>query len=381
MAFSATVKGGIQQIMSTHMRNPESVRLSRKQIAATNTKHYYCIAPMRARVVALCRFIENAPHFYGFVFCPTKILTSEVAEQLLLRGYRVGALHGDMHQAQRNSIIQRFKAKDIRIVVATDVAARGIDIAHLTHVINFSLPEDQESYVHRTGRTGRAGREGIAITFVGKGDLRDVQSIKHKFNIVIDPIDVPDRASMISARMQEVTNYIKSITGRTAPEEETLNTAVEALSEDDRKNALKQILFDKFLKTIYEEEEFSRTPALDQASTTDSHMQELFLTVGSEDGVRSEDIFAILDSCKINRDSIFKVRVIQRRTFLQVANDAVGRVSDALNQASLNGRRLRALRVRNSEQDQQGQGRYQGQRGGERRGGGGYRKPFNRRRR
>jgi ATP-dependent RNA helicase DeaD len=368
--FSATVKSGINQIMSTHMKNTESVRVSKKQSIAATTKHYYCVVPMRNRLAALCRFIESAPHFYGFVFCQTKILTGEIAEQLLLRGYRVGALHGDMSQSQRNQVITRFKAKEITILVATDVAARGIDVANATHVVNYSLSEDQESYVHRTGRTGRAGREGIAITFINKGELRYIQALQRKFNLAIEPLDVPTRETIIAARMQEVEEYVHSIVERIAPEEIKLNKLVDELSEDQRKNALKQILFDKYLKSIYEEEEFSGTPALDHYQGGGSYdrnssgLQEIYIPVGLEDGVDREEIFALLKDNNVSPDLIQRIRVIKRRAFMHIDPSKVSLVMDALNNKTLGGRRIRAAIA-----EQQDGGPRDGNRGGFNRGG------------
>lgn len=373
--FSATVKSGISQIMASHMKNTESVRVSKKTNLAVSTKHYYCVAPMRNRLAALCRFIESAPHFYGFIFCQTKILTSEIAEQLLLRGYRVGALHGDMSQSQRNQVITRFKAKEITILVATDVAARGIDVPNVTHVINYSLSEDQESYVHRTGRTGRAGREGIAITFINKGELRYVQALQRKWNLAIDPLDVPTRATIITARMQEVNEYTHSIIERIAPEEASLNQLVDDLTEAQRKNALKQILFDKYLKSIYEEEEFSHTPSLDQQGggsydRNPSGLQEIFIPVGLEDGVDREEVLALLESQNIPADVVQKIRAIKRRTFIHVEPSKLNMVMDALNNKTLGGRRIRAA-LAEQQQDSGDRGGYRGgSRGGDR---GGYR--------
>lgn len=340
--FSATVKGGIHDIMTSHMHEPVSVRISKKQVLTPTTRHYYCVVPMRGRLTALCRFIESAPHFYGFVFCQTKLLTAEIAEQLLLRGYRVGALHGDMSQSQRNAVVNRFKAKDITILVATDVAARGIDIANVTHVVNYSLSEDQESYVHRTGRTGRAGREGIAITFLSKSELRHLQNLQRKFSLTIDPIEVPTRKTIIQARMQGVEEYLTSAIERTIPEEDALNALVEGLDEQRCKSALKQILFDKFLKSVYEEEEFSGTPSLEQHAT-ELNTQELFIPVGSDDGLNRESVLAFLAQRQVNPDIIQKLRVIKRRTFIHVAPDQVGTVMDALNNSSFAGRRIRVM--------------------------------------
>lgn len=383
--FSATVKGGIAQIMTSHMKDPISVRISKKQVTTATTRHYYSVIPMRNRLNALCRFIESAPHFYGFVFCQTKLLTAEIAEQLLLRGYRVGALHGDMSQSQRNAVINRFKGKEISVLVATDVAARGIDVPQVTHVINYSLSEDQESYVHRTGRTGRAGREGIAITFINKSEVRYIQNMQRKFNLVIEPLNVPTRETIIAARMQEVSEYAQSVVGRTAPEEQALNQLVDNLTDEQRGSALKQILFDKFLKSIYEEEEFSGTPSLEQydASSANANMQELFIPVGLDDGIDRDDVMSLLESQKVPLEAIQKIRVIKRRTFLQIDPAQVSAVSNALNNKVLGGRKIRVARAE-PDGDGRGGGRFGGgssYRGGHGGGRGGHHRGGFRRRR
>lgn len=368
--FSATVKGGISDIMASHMKQPESVRVSKKNVITATTSHYYCVVPMRSRLNALCRLIESAPHFYGFVFCQTKILTSEIAEQLLLRGYRVGALHGDMSQSQRNAVITRFKAREIGILVATDVAARGIDIANLTHVINYSLSDDLESYVHRTGRTGRAGREGTAITFINKGELREVQHMQRKFNLVINPIDVPTRDTIIQARMQEVSEYLASVVERTPTEEKSLNKLVDDLSDHHSKNALKQILFDKFLKSIYDEEEFSGTPALDhyqdRGGGDTSSTREIFLPVGLDDGIKQDDVIEFFKNNNLSPDVIQRIRVIKRRTFIHVLPDRVSDIMHALNNKMLGGRKVRVAIAEQRDEGHHRGGGFRKDRGGSR---------------
>ena len=145
--FSATLKAGISQIMKTYMKHPVLVRLAKKEEKTENIKQFHCVVPSRQRLEALCRFIDVNPTFNGFIFCRTKALTAELAEQLSRFGYPAKALHGDMKQNQRNAVIKGFKHKEFPILAATDVAARGIDIDGLTHVINYSFPEDSNSHL------------------------------------------------------------------------------------------------------------------------------------------------------------------------------------------------------------------------------------------
>lgn len=380
--FSATVKGGIYQILKDHMTNPQSARVSKDDVVAQSTKHYFCVVPQHSRLNALCRFIECSPDFYGFIFCQTRILASQIAEQLLLRGYRVGALHGELSQAQRDIIIKRFRAKDISIVVATDVAARGIDVANLTHVVNFSLPEDQESYIHRSGRTGRAGKEGLAITFINKHELRDVKEMQRKFNVTIDPLNVPDRSSIIAMRMQTIQDYVTKLSAQVPSENQTTQCSeiVQALSEESSKHILSRMLYDMFLKDV-DNDRFSETPNLDAAGAQNSQsrslpagLSELTINVGSDDTVQREDITAIFDNKNIPLEAISKIRILKRCTFIHVLTEQLDACINALHQTVIGGRTVRASKVH--EQSGSSEHRGGGSRGnGFRRnsGGGGYR--------
>ena len=173
------------------------------------------MVPHRNRFAALCRFIDSNPAFYGFIFCQTKILTAELAEKLAAAGYPANALHGDMSQGLRNAVIKKFKNKEFNILVATDVAARGIDVSDLTHVINYSLPNDHESYVHRIGRTGRAGKEGIAISFIGsKNELRHISMLERKFKVTINPLDVPSSQDIQKVYLKKAVIILETLANK-----------------------------------------------------------------------------------------------------------------------------------------------------------------------
>jgi len=346
--FSATVKSGISTLMNEHMKNTVSVRVSKTNVGVSTTKHYYCVLPMRQRLNALCRFIECAPEFYAFIFCQTKMLTSEIAEQLARRGYNVGALHGDMSQAQRNLVIKKFKNKEITIVVATDVAARGIDIANLSHVVNFSLPEDHESYVHRVGRTGRAGKDGVSITFIGKSETRLIQMIQRKFNITIDQQEVPSRDQIIKGRVERASQYLETINNNTLEPHATIKTMLSEYSEADVRSALMRIMHEKFLSSILQEEEMSFSPA--RMASGDKLSQEFVLAVGSDDGVDQSAVVEYLTKTNLVQESqIQKIRVIKRRTFVEVPTEIAHRLLDALRNTSLAGRNTRCALVDETE--------------------------------
>lgn len=336
--FSATVKAGISDIMRTHMTKPVSIRVSQEEIVGQTTKQYFCLVPARARVYALKRIIESITDFYGFVFCQTKVLTAEVAEHLVKRGYPVGTLHGDMSQVQRNLIVKKFKNKEISLVVATDVAARGIDIPDLTHVINFSLPDDHESYIHRIGRTGRAGKDGTAITLISKGELSLLSVVQKKFSITLEPLNVPTRESIIEARLKEAEYYTARIISEPNKECDTrVLSLAQSLSEVNIRALAAALMQEKFLSHI-EADEYQFTPS--SKVVLPDQLQEVFINIGSDDGVNKNDVveYFTTTGC-VQQDQIHKVRVIKRRTFVLLPRECINSLKTAVHGKFLKGRR------------------------------------------
>ncbi len=342
--FSATVKAGITDLIKSHMLDTVSVRVSKKQVAGSLTKQYFCIVPGRSRMRVLSRFIESAPEFYGFIFCQTKILTGDIAEKLIRQGYNVGALHGDMSQVQRNLVIKKFKNKEISILVATDVAARGIDVANLTHVINYSVPEDHEAYIHRIGRTGRAGNDGIAITLLGKSEVRLLKYLMKKFSVSIEPIDVPDRDSIVKARLALTSRFVAKMSEHVAPEtlseaDQQLEAMVNQLSPDEQRVVLVRVLHEKFLRSLGPDD---LNFAASSLAMTPDDVQEVFLNVGSDDGVTYEQVRdTLLKSGCVTKEQIHKIRVIKRRSFIQLPGSCTGPLMGALRGKNIGGRRVR----------------------------------------
>ncbi|MDX8341638.1 DEAD/DEAH box helicase [Draconibacterium sp. IB214405] len=191
LLFSATMPKEIVRIANTYMADPHEISVGKKNTAAENVEHNYYLVHARDRYIALKRVADINPNIYGIIFCRTRAETKDVADKLMQDGYNADALHGDLSQAQRDHVMSRFRSKHLQMLVATDVAARGLDVNELTHVINYNLPDDPEVYIHRSGRTGRAGKKGVSITLIHmreKGKLRDVEKkVGKKFTKVPVP--------------------------------------------------------------------------------------------------------------------------------------------------------------------------------------------------
>jgi ATP-dependent RNA helicase DeaD len=242
-------------------------------------------------------------------------------------------LHGDMNQMQRNKVIKRFKNKEFSILVATDVAARGIDVSDVTHVINFSFPEDHEGYVHRIGRTGRAGKKGIAITFISRTELRLITMLKRKFNMDVKPIDVPTTKEIMQVRVEQAQEYLKSLNIEDIFEHnimKELHTLVQGIPQEQLVKVVVKLLH----KTYFKEKEngvsfaSSKDVSLDAA---DHELQEIYLNVGSDDGLTKSDILDFVEKhAKVPADQSQKVKLLKRRCYLvstgKVITDLIGKV-------------------------------------------------------
>ena len=247
LLFSATMPPEIRDIARKFMGEYEEIAVQKKDIANASLEQLYYDVYERDKLEALVRIMETQKDFYGIIFCQTKLDTDSVANKLIERGYGAEALHGDVSQHQRERILAKFKKKSINILVATDVAARGIDVNDLTHVINYALPQDPESYVHRIGRTGRAGKKGIAISLISPPDFRKLSTIKRIVKTEIKKGTLPGVQEVINSKLDHLKT---AITGsiEAGGLEKYLVTAEEMLAfstpEDVVAALLKQLLAD-----------------------------------------------------------------------------------------------------------------------------------------
>ncbi len=325
--FAATVKPTINDFIEKYMKNPLVVSVGGEKVSTDNIQQHYAFVPFSYRMRALTRFIDREhKDFYGFIFCQTKILTAEVTDYLTARGYKVNSLHGDMGQEQRNLVIRNFRDKKLKIVVATDVAARGLDVPDLTHVINYSTPEDQETYVHRVGRTGRAGKKGISITFVGRSELRMLDGIKRKFNLTITPIQVPTREEIVDARLGVVAEFVDTMIESSG--KNTMTAKIDELLQkydvETFKNLTASLLHEKFFKDLHAEQDIPdfASQSANQVAGPEKAFLEISLNVGSEDGLPMEAIREhVITTSKTDAQHISRVRVSRHRTFVDVARE------------------------------------------------------------
>jgi ATP-dependent RNA helicase DeaD len=210
LLFSATMPRGIESIARSYMREPHEITVGSRNTTAENVHHQYYVVHAKDRYIALKRIVDYYPDIYSIIFCRTKIETQEVADALIKDGYNADALHGDLSQAQRDSVMNRFRGKNLQMLVATDVAARGIDVVDLTHIINYNLPDDIENYTHRSGRTGRAGKSGISILIVNLKEVFRVKQIEKQIGKKFQAVKIPTGREVCEKQLIHLVEKLKN---------------------------------------------------------------------------------------------------------------------------------------------------------------------------
>ena len=211
LLFSATMSKRVLEITKSYMNNPLEIAVARMNIAADNVQHIYYMVNAKDRYEAIKRIIDINPGIYGIIFCRTRRETKEVANKLMHDGYNADTLNGDLSQVQRDDVMGRFRNRQLQILVATDVAARGLDVDDLSHVINFNLPDDDEIYVHRSGRTGRAGKKGISIIIIHTREMRKIREIEKKFSITFIRETVPSGLDICKKRLYTLIDKVENV--------------------------------------------------------------------------------------------------------------------------------------------------------------------------
>ena len=254
LLFSATMPKEIVAISQKYMKNIQEISVGKRNTGADNVEHHYYVVHAKDRYIALKRVADINPNIYGIIFCRTRAETKEVADKLMQDGYNADALHGDLSQSQRDFVMSRFRGKHLQMLVATDVAARGLDVNDLTHVINYNLPDDPEVYVHRSGRTGRAGKKGISITLIHlreKGKLREVERTVNKTFI---KKDVPSGKEICEKQLFSLIDIVENIEVNNEQISEFMPVIYKKLAWLDREELIKHFVsveFNRFL-TYYE---------------------------------------------------------------------------------------------------------------------------------
>tara|TARA_B110000977_G_scaffold70958_1_gene96332 strand:- start:280 stop:2163 length:1884 start_codon:yes stop_codon:yes gene_type:complete len=385
--FSATMPKEVSVIAKKFMHNPEEITVGTRNAGTKNVSHEYYKVSGRDRYPALRRLADAHPDIFSVVFCRTKRDTQSVAEKLIEDGYNAGALHGDLSQNQRDLVMKSFRNKQIQMLVATDVAARGIDVDNITHVIHYQLPDEIETYTHRSGRTGRAGNQGISMIIVTQSESRKIRAIEKKIQLNIEMKKIPTGMEICETQLYSLAQKIKN----TTVNEDIFNylPKVEAELEDLSKEELIQRLvsveFARF-HNYYKKSKDLNSKFEDNPSEKTKHNKKettrYFINVGERDDYNWMALKDFLKSTlEIDTDDIFHVDVMESFSFFNTPNSLQEKVLEKFTDFQLNGR---YINVEVSEKAPRGRSGGSGggkrksfNKGGSSSGGGGYNKKSN----
>lgn len=314
LLFSATIPERIVRLSQSYMRDTEVLKVPSQQITADLTDQIYFEVRESDKFDALTRIIDIQPEFYGIVFCRTKVAVDEIAQRLQERGYAAEGLHGDVSQAQREKILRRFRMKQVNILVATDVAARGIDIVNLTHVINYSLPQDSESYVHRIGRTGRAGNQGTAITFLSNSEFRQFGYLKRDIKAEIKREKLPSPQDIVATKRKRIKDELAEVVESEGYLTYT-DMAAELLAGYAPETAMAALLRMAF-KNELDEKQY---PEIRSFSVDRKGTARLFLSIGRRDGFDGRKLVGLLKrECGLTEQKINDLKLTDCYSFVSV---------------------------------------------------------------
>ncbi|PZQ79845.1 MAG: ATP-dependent RNA helicase, partial [Flavobacterium johnsoniae] len=383
--FSATMPAEVARIARQFMSEPLEITVGTKNSGSATVSHEFYLVNARDRYEALKRLADANPDIFSVVFCRTKRDTQAVAEKLIEDGYSAAALHGDLSQAQRDGVMKSFRGRQIQMLVATDVAARGIDVDNVTHVINYQLPDEVETYNHRSGRTGRAGKLGISIVIVTKSELRKISAIEKIIKQKFEEKPIPSGIEICEIQLLHLANKIKD----TEVDHEidnylpAINNVFEALTKEELIKRMVSVEFNRFINYYKKNRDISAQSAGERRPSGEGASREggavrYFVNIGSRDNFDWMSLKDFLkETLELGRDDVFKVDVKEGFSFFNTDAEHADKVMDVLNGIEMDGRRINVEISKNdgggrnsSRRDHNGRGNRSG-------GGGGFRSDRN----
>ncbi|TBN06323.1 DEAD/DEAH box helicase [Hyunsoonleella flava] len=338
--FSATMPREVAAIAKNFMYNPQEITVGRKNESTSQVSHEYYLVNARDRYQALKRLADANPDIFSVIFCRTKRDTQKVAERLIEDGYSAGALHGDLSQNQRDLVMKSFRNKQIQMLVATDVAARGIDVDDITHVINYQLPDEIETYTHRSGRTGRAGKTGVSMVIVSKSEVRKIKSIERIIKKQFEKKDIPNGMEICEVQLMSLAKKVHHTDVN--HDIDAYLGDINALFEDTSKDELIKKFFSVEFSRFYNY--YQKALDLNISTSNDDHKDSgnsvrYFINVGKKDGF---DWMSLKDFLKevleLGQDDVFKVEAKDTFSFFNTEKGLQEKVLGFFNDFKYNGR-------------------------------------------
>lgn len=345
LLFSATMSQEIERIAQNYLTDAKQIQVGSRNEGAENVNHIYYMVHARDKYLALKRVVDFYPRIYAIIFCRTRLETQEVADNLIRDGYNADALHGELSQQQRELTMQKFRRHRIQLLVATDVAARGLDVDDLTHVINYGMPDDVEYYTHRSGRTGRAGKKGTSICIIGMRERSKIKQIEKEIQKTFEQGTLPEPRDICTKQLYHVIDDIERIEvdeEEIAPFMNEVQKRWEWLDKDD---LIKRVLSREFGRFL---QYYANAPEIEDVATSGkseegkrkqrnkSHQAEegyvrLFLNVGKIDGMYAREIISLINkNVQGDKVAVGRIDLMKNFSFIEVKQDDLNRVLKGL---------------------------------------------------
>ncbi len=356
LLFSATMPNGIASITRQYMKHPKEIVIGRKNEGNSNIKHIYYMVRAQDKYLALKRIADFYPNIYAIVFCRTRKETQEIADKLIQDGYNADSLHGELSQAQRDYVMQKFRIKNIQLLVATDVAARGLDVDDLTHVINYGLPDETESYTHRSGRTGRAGKTGISISICHVKEKGKIRDIERAINKQFDKGEMPTGKAICEKQLFSLVDQIEKVKVSEEEIAEMMPSIYRKLEWLDKEDIIKRVVSLEFNRMIDYYKDADEIEAVDEYTArkekgergdrggrrtyeAEEGYTRFFINFGKADGMYPNNLIELVKRCA-GKVRIGKIDLRKEFSFFEIEDGDARRVMEKMNGYELDGRRI-----------------------------------------
>lgn len=368
LLFSATMPNEIANMATKYLHSPDEISVGKRNAGAENVEHHYYIVHAKDKYATLKRIADNYPNCYAIVFCRTRMETREVAEKFMADGYNADALHGDLSQAQRDQVMNRFRSRNLQMLVATDVAARGLDVNDLTHVINYSLPDDPEAYIHRSGRTGRAGKKGISVSIVHMRETSKLRQIENLAKKRFLRKMVPGGEEICEVQLMHLVDKVVQVEvndSRIDPYLAAIKEKLTGLSSEDILKKFVSVEFNRFLAyyknapdlNIRERESRKITKKQKGQGRNDFekiNFSRLFINAGKKQNLNASRLLGLInDNLRKKNIEIGKIDIQRKFSFFEIDSNYESELIKKINHITLDGHKLVVDRVTGQERPSQ----------------------------
>ena len=351
LLFSATMPQGIAAITKQYMNHPKEIVIGNKNEGNKNIRDIYFMVRAQDKYLALKRIADFYPNIYAIIFCRTRKETQEIADKLIQDGYNADSLHGELSQAQRDYVMQKFRIKNLQLLVATDVAARGLDVDDLTHVINYGLPDDIESYTHRRGRTGRAGKTGISISICHIREKGKIKEIERVINKKFEKGVMPSGKEICAKQLFNLVDQIEKVKVNEEEIAELMPQIYRKLEWLDKEDIIKRMVSLEFNRMIDYYKDADEIETVDEKSSrkdreggrkrkAEEGFVRFFINFGKTDGLYTNQLIELVNKCVPGKVRIGRIDLMEKFSFFEVEEKEARRVEKCMNNFEVDGRRI-----------------------------------------